>query len=72
MVSFVVIVPTILGQQARQRILPEQNYFRQALLFYGANPRFRERSQILAFGGQLNRLHATACERVTDQSQDAW
>ena len=63
MVPFPVIMAAVLCQDPRQRTFPQQNHFGQALLLYRADPALRERIQVRAFGRQLNRLHATACQR---------
>ena len=62
MVPFAVVVAAVLGQDARQRPLAEQDYFGQAFLFDRTNPTFRECIQVWALGRERNRSHSARCQ----------
>ncbi len=55
MISFVVIVTAVLGEDSQQRTLAEQDHFRQALLLDRAHPAFGERG--LLAGSRIVSYH---------------
>jgi len=62
MVSFVVVVSPVLGQNSQKWTLAEQDYLRQALLLDRTNPPFGKRIQIWASGWKRQGLHASRCQ----------
>jgi hypothetical protein len=58
MVSFAVIMSADFSQGPRQRALAEQDPPRQALLLGRADPTFRKRVEIQAYGRKRNDFHA--------------
>src|SRR5215472_13559253 len=64
MISFMVKVVEIVGDRTPQRVLPEQNQARQALLLYRTYPALRVRIQIGAPRRQSQTPHARGSQRI--------
>jgi hypothetical protein len=69
-ISFGVMVLNELVQRAAQRGLGEQDEFRQALLFYRADPSLRERVQIPTARRQLDRSDSTRLQRRSERGAE--
>ena len=64
--SLSVMMSSVLSQGASERLLAEEDHLREALFLDRPYPAFRERVQVRAPRGQLDRVHADGFQRPAE------